>query len=87
MSRESLVLLFGLIIFITPLMGVPPVWKEYFMLSVGVLLMVIGFSLRRSAYRQKIRRGNGEIATDSFVESVPESIGETDFLEEESDLR
>lgn len=70
MSRESLVFLFGLIIFITPLLGVPPEWKEYLMLAVGSLLVVIGFSLRRSAYHHKIDRGNGEIGTDSFVESV-----------------
>lgn len=70
MSRESLVFLFGLIIFITPLLGVPPEWKEYLMLAIGSLLIIIGFSLRRSAYHHKIDRGNGEIGTDSFVESV-----------------
>lgn len=70
MSRESLVFLFGLIIFITPLLGVPPEWKEYLMLAAGSFLVVIGFSLRRSAYHHKIDRGNGEIGTDSFVESV-----------------
>ena len=70
-SRESLVFLFGLIVFLTPLLGVPPAWKDYLMIIIGALLIVIGFSLRRSSYYQKIDKGNGEIGTDSFVESQP----------------
>lgn len=41
------------------------------MLSVGALLVIIGFSLRRSAYYHKINKGNGEMGTDSFLESQP----------------
>lgn len=72
-------------------MGVPPEWKEYLMLAVGTLLIVIGFSLRRSAYHHKIDRGNGEIGTDSFVESLMErEINPSDqpsLLDQEADLK
>ncbi len=71
MSRESLVILFGLLVFLTPLMGIPPAWKDYLLLGVGTLLIIVGFSLRRSAYYHKINKGNGEIGTDSFLESQP----------------
>ena len=76
MSRESLVILFGLLIFLTPLLGIPPAWKEYLMLGIGALLIIIGFSLRRSAYYHKINKGNGEIGTDSFLESQPSLLDE-----------
>ena len=74
MSRESLVFLLGVVVFLLPIVGVPPLWKEYALSVVGALLIVIGFSLRRSAYHRKIDRGNGEKRTDSFVESQPDLI-------------
>lgn len=77
MSRESLVLLLGLIIFILPLIGVAPEWKEYSQIVCGVLLVFLGFSLRRSAYYRKITRSNGEIGTDSFAESQPSLLDYT----------
>jgi len=54
-----------------PLIGVTPAWKEFGQIAIGVLLVFIGFSLRRSAYFRKITRSNGEISTDSFAESQP----------------
>jgi hypothetical protein len=71
-SRESLVFLLGVIVFVIPLIGVPPLWKEYAITIIGILLILVGFSLRRSAYYRKIDRGNGERSTDSFVESLPD---------------
>lgn len=69
MSRESLVFLFGLLVFVAPLIGVPPHLKDYTYIVVGVFLALIGLSLRRSAYYRRIDRGNGEYGADSFVES------------------
>jgi len=61
----------GVVIFILPLVGVTPEWKEYGQIIIGILLVFLGFSLRRSAYHRKITRSNGEIGTDSFRESQP----------------
>ena len=74
MSRESLVFLLGLLVFLTPFLGVPSSWKEYVFIGGGVLLMLLGYSLRRSAYLRRIDTGNGERRADSFVESkAPQS--------------
>lgn len=73
MSRESLVLLLGLVIVFVPYLGIPFAWKTYVLSAVGIVLMIIGFLLRRAAYLRKIDKGNGEKATDSFVESSPET--------------
>ena len=84
MSRESLVLLLGLVVLFVPSLGVPELWKEYVLLATGVLLLILGYLLRRSAYMRKIDRGNGESGTDSFVESRPQLNEES--VNEETDI-
>lgn len=69
MSRESLVLLLGVVVLFTPWLGVPETWKVYALSATGVLLLVVGYVLRRAAYLRKIDIGNGERGTDSFIES------------------
>ncbi len=82
MSRESLVFLLGIVVFAAPLIGVPPSWKDYALIAIGALLVALGFSLRRSAYYRRIDRGNGELGTDSFVESLPDrQSGQASLLE------
>lgn len=70
MSKESLVILLGLIVFFTPSLGIPEEYKSYILSVSGIVLMIIGYLLRRAAYLRSIDRGNGEIGTDSFVERV-----------------
>lgn len=69
MSRESLVLLLGVIVFFVPALGIPDSWKLYILSGCGVVLAIVGYMLRRSAYLRSLDRGNGEKAADSFVES------------------
>ncbi len=71
MSRESLVLLLGIVVLFAPVIGTPDRWKNYGLITVGILLVIIGYSLRRSSYYRRIDRGNGESGTDSFTESQP----------------
>jgi uncharacterized membrane protein len=69
MTKESLVFLFGVIVLITPYIGIPEDWKVYIHIFSGVLLMVVGYSLRQKAYIRSIEKENGERDTDSFMES------------------
>ena len=70
MSRESIVFLIGILIIIVPHLGVPDDWKIYFFTAVGILLMIIGYVLRRAAYLRSIEHQEGERRADSFVEHV-----------------
>ncbi len=70
MSKESVVLVLGAFVFFTPSLGVPNAWKDYMILGAGLLLMLIGYLLRRAAYLRRIDQGNGERATDTFVENT-----------------
>ena len=76
MSRESLVLLLGIVVFLVPGSGLPEVWILNILRVVGAILIVVGYTLRRSAYYRKTDRGNGERGSDSFVESSPTEVTE-----------
>jgi len=70
MSRESIVFVVGIVVIIVPHLGIPEDWKLYFFTGVGVLLMIIGYLLRRSAYLRSIEHHEGERRADSFVEHI-----------------
>lgn len=71
MSRESLIFLLGIVIFFLPVVGIPSEWKEYSLWAIGILMIILGLTLRRSAYLRRRSESGGELRTDSFVESQP----------------
>lgn len=70
MSRESFVFVLGFIIFFTSFLGVPSDWKEKIFIVGGILLMVVGYNLRRTAFLRSLDQGTGERKGDAFVESA-----------------
>ena len=53
-----------------PSLGIPTDWKQYTLTISGIILVVVGYLLRRAAYYRRLDRGNGERGNDSFVEST-----------------
>jgi hypothetical protein len=76
MSRESLVLILGLIVTSVTHLGVPSVWKEWITFSAGVLLVALGYSLRRAAFFRSIEVRPGERRAEAFVEHTSRSSRE-----------
>ena len=73
MTRESFIFLLGIIVLVTPLLGIPGEWKNYITIGAGVCIVIVGYGLRRSAYFRSIEEQNGERRTEMFVEnSEPE---------------
>lgn len=70
MSRESLVFVLGFVVLMTPFIGIPRDWKETIFIGIGILLMLLGYSLRRSSFLRSIEMGNGERRSDAFVENT-----------------
>ena len=70
MSKETVVFIFGILLTIVPFLGVPEQWRQYAIFAIGVLLIVIGYALRRSVYLSQIDHGNGERGSDSFIETT-----------------
>jgi len=82
MSRESLVFVIGLLIFIMSFIGLPRSWKEIFFIAAGVSLMILGFMLRRSAFIRSIEKEGGERESDAFTESDEPVSSEEEVMEE-----
>lgn len=69
MSRETLIFIIGMLLAVVPSLGIPSDWKHIFYIAAGVVLIVIGYSLRRSAFFRSIERASGEHHAEAFVES------------------
>jgi uncharacterized membrane protein len=70
MSKETLVFVFGILLTIIPFLGVPVLWRQYVIFGIGILLILIGYALRRRVYLSHLDLGNGERGADSFVETT-----------------
>ncbi len=70
MSKETIVFFSGLLLTIIPFLGIPEIWRSYAIVGLGVILIIIGYFLRRALYLTRIDYGNGERGTDSFVETT-----------------
>lgn len=80
MTKETLVFVAGIILTIVPYIGIPLAWRQYIIFGFGVVLILIGYALRRAVYLRQLDFGNGERGTDSFVETT-ERLFEDSTLE------
>ena len=70
MSKETIVFIFGILLTIIPFLGIPLLWRQYAIFGIGIILIIIGYVLRRKLFLDRIDHGNGERGTDSFVETT-----------------
>ena len=77
MSKETFVFVAGILLTIVPFLGIPESWRQYSVLGIGVLLMFVGYLLRRAAYFGRLDKGNGERGNDSFVETTETLFGDS----------
>jgi hypothetical protein len=68
MSKETLVFVLGTLIFFGSFLGLPNEYKEWIFIISGIILMVVGYRLRRNAFLKSLDR-KGERRGDAFVES------------------
>lgn len=53
-------------------------WRQYAIVTIGILLIFIGYALRRSVYLDRIDKGNGERGIDSYVETTGQLFSESE---------
>lgn len=70
MSKETFVFISGILLVIVPHLGVPETWIKYIISSIGFVLMLIGYVLRRQLYMIRLDKGNGERGNDTYVETT-----------------
>ncbi len=71
MAQETLVFILGLLLFITPFLGIPEQWKLYVYIGIATLLLIIGYRLRYARFIRTLEAETGERQTDSYAESAP----------------
>lgn len=79
MSKETLVFIFGILLTIIPFLGIPEDWRQYAILGIGVFLIIVGYTLRRSVYLTRIDYGNGERGSDAFIETTDTLFAENEL--------
>ena len=70
MTKGTFVFLLGMLLCVVPYLGLPSTWKQYIYVGLGVVLILVGYSLRRARYLADIDRGNGERGGETFVETT-----------------
>lgn len=79
MSKETLVFFVGIVLTLVPFLGIPEDWKKYTIVVVGILLILVGYLLRRSLYYLRIDYGNGERGDDAFVETTQQLFSDREL--------
>jgi hypothetical protein len=69
-GKESLVFILGMALIVLPFLGIPESWRFIGVSLCGVLLVFVGYALRRAVYLKGLERENGERAANSFVETT-----------------
>ncbi len=86
MSKESLVFILGILVFFSPFLGFPREYKEWFFIGAGLVLMFLGYRLRRLEFLRSLDDGTGERKGDSFVETIAHEEEDTDEKEETDEV-
>lgn len=67
MTKGTVVFLSGLLLVVLPFLGIPAPWKLYATVSLGGLLALCGYLIRRQQYLAEIRKYSEE---DTFMETT-----------------
>ena len=76
MTKGTFVFLLGVVLIMMPYLGIPSTWKQYLYIGLGVLLILVGYAIRRARYLSDIDRGNGERGGETFVETTQNLFAE-----------
>ena len=76
MTKESFIFLLGIVVLVTPFLGIPGEWKQYTHIGAGILIVIVGYRLRRAAYFRSIEEQGGERRTEMFVENAEQAVAE-----------
>lgn len=70
MTKGTLVFLLGLVTIILPTLGVPLWWKQIIFGAMGIVLLGIGYSIRRSQYLATLEHDGTVRTAETFVETT-----------------
>ena len=72
MKKRTIVFWLGIIVIITPFLGVPIKWKEYGLIVIGVLIVMLSLSFSRRGRHQPLRTDNAYVENRSSIADRPQ---------------
>ncbi|MBP9717225.1 MAG: hypothetical protein KBD44_00740 [Candidatus Pacebacteria bacterium] len=70
MSKGTIIFFFGIALMLIPSLGIPLEWKQYILSGMGVLLLLIGYIVRRADYFHTLESEDGVRTDETFVETT-----------------
>jgi hypothetical protein len=60
-----------------PSLGIPLLWKQYLIMGMGVLLLLLGYIVRRADYFRTLESTDGIRTDETFVETTAPLFSDT----------
>lgn len=76
MSKEMSIIVLGVLVVLTPYLGIPGTWRTVVLVCVGIAITILGFLLRGEA----ISQGTRKTEHLPFVDSAGNPLGKSDEL-------
>lgn len=70
MTKGTAIFLLGLLVIILPALGVPMAWKQIAFAVMGIIMLGLGYSLRRSQYLATLEHDGVVRTAETFVETT-----------------
>lgn len=70
MTKGTAIFLLGLLVIILPALGIPLVWKQIAFAVMGIIMLGIGYSLRRTQYLATLEHDGVLRTAETFVETT-----------------
>jgi predicted Na+-dependent transporter len=70
MTKGTAIFLLGLLVIILPALGVPMAWKQIALVVMGIIMLGIGYSLRRAQYLATLEHDGVVRTAETFVETT-----------------
>lgn len=70
MSKGTIIFFFGIALMLIPSLGIPLQWKQYILFGMGVLLLLLGYIVRRTDYFRTLESKEGLFSEETFVETT-----------------
>lgn len=70
MTKGTTIFLLGLLAIILPSLGIPMAWKQIGLVLMGMVMLGLGYSLRRAQYLATLAQDGTLRTADTFVETT-----------------
>lgn len=70
MTKGTTIFLLGLLAMVLPSLGIPMAWKQIALVLMGIIMLGVGYSLRRSQYLATLEQDGALRTAETFVETT-----------------